>query len=179
MRAHVRISHSWDEPRGTTICGRHPACLAGAAMSLHTPLSKPAVLCPTGMPPPGPHEARLLWTASGMWGTPVLNDKKSGWCSCCSPSCVSEPYAEVFLPRAPDSPPWRGRGRRMSRFISTRSSSSWSYGSRTKRTEKEIDKFPEIFNTHGFLLWAVNKIDCLFFSKKKKQKTKTVHELFR
>ena len=103
---------------------------------------------------------------------PSIQWQKSGWCSCCSPSRVSEPYAEVSLPSAPGSPPWRGRGRRRSRFISTRSSSSWSYGSRTKRTEKEIDKFPEIFNIHGFLLWAVNKIDCLFLSNTKQTKNK-------
>ena len=162
MRWTHRHYHLWPPPH---LLGWGSNVFTYPTEQAHCPL-------PTGMLPPGPHKARLLWTASGMWGTPVFNDKKSGWCSCCSPSRVSEPYAEVSLPSAPGSPPWRGRGRRRSRFISTRSSSSWSYGSRTKRTEKEIDKFPEIFNTHGFLLWAVNKIDCLFFSKTKQNKNK-------
>ena len=61
---------------------------------------------PTGMLPPGPHEARLLWTASGHLRDPSTPWQKSGWCSCCSLSHASEPYAEVSPPRAPGSGGW-------------------------------------------------------------------------
>ena len=114
---------------------------------------------PTGMLPPGPHEARLLWTASGH-----LRDPSTSWKKVDDvPAALwvvrlnlmqKFPYlghlAQVAGWRTRQlQPPWSRRGRRRSRSISTRSSSSWGYGSRTKRTEKEIYKFPEILNTHG------------------------------
>ena len=172
---HVQVSRSWDESTGTAIRGHHPACLAGAAMSSHAPLSKPAVLCPQACCSQDHTRPGCSGLPRGISGIPALHDKKVDdvpaalWVLRLN-LMQKFPYLGHLAQEAgwrtrQLESPWRSRGRR-SRSISTRSSSSWDYGSRTKRTEKEIYKFPEILNTHGFLLWALSKTDCLFLFKK-------------
>lgn len=161
-------------------CGHHPTCLARAAMALHAPLSKPGVLCPQACCPQDDTRPGCSGLPQGILGIPALHDKKVDdgpaalWVVCLN-LMQKFPYLGHLAQEAgwrtrQLQPPWRRRGRRRSRSISTRSSRSWGYGSRTKRTEKEIYKFPEILNIHGFLLRALNKTGCLFFKKKKKKK---------
>lgn len=56
-------------------CGHHPTCLARAAMSLHAPLSKPGVLCPQACCPQDDTRPGCSGLPQGIWGIPALHDK--------------------------------------------------------------------------------------------------------
>jgi len=169
------VSLSWDESTGTAICGHHPACLAGAAMSSHAPLSKPAVSAHRHVAPRTTRGQAALDCLGAFEGS-QYSMKKSGWCSCCSLSHASEPYAEVSLPRAPGSGGWvenqavtatleQKRKKKVKIYFHKKQQLMrlWKQDKKNREGNLQVPRDPQY---PWILLRALNKTDCLFLFKK-------------
>ena len=98
--------------------------------------------------------------------------KKSGWCSCCSLSHASEPYAEISLPRAPGSGGWlenqavtanleEKRKKKVKIYFHKKQQliRLWKQDKKNREGNLQVPRDPQY---PWILLWALNKTDCLF-----------------